>query len=168
MAGKILAAPPTDRSMWRRLLALVHPDRGGDHDLFVWASALREHVAGELTDPPIHERPLRTTTADTARVPYPSTVHDFDALTRRALDLAREVPRAYAWLLELLSDCRPSHSGRLLREQGRGASYRRLAAIGHLAEFDKDARGRWYRVAEEIPLSDRHAGHILSRLKEGR
>jgi hypothetical protein len=23
----------------------------------------------------------------------------------------------------------------------------------------------WYRVAEDIPLSDRHAGHILARLK---
>jgi hypothetical protein len=23
----------------------------------------------------------------------------------------------------------------------------------------------WYRIAETIPLSQRHAGHILSRLK---
>jgi len=27
----------------------------------------------------------------------------------------------------------------------------------------KAERGRWYRVAEAIPLSDRHAAHILSR-----
>jgi hypothetical protein len=29
----------------------------------------------------------------------------------------------------------------------------------------KAERVRWYRVAEEIPLSDRHAAHILSRSK---
>ena len=46
-----------------------------------------------------------------------------------------------------------------------GASYKRLTAIGHLAGFDKTAQVRWYRIAEEIPLSDRHAAHILSRLK---
>jgi hypothetical protein len=27
-------------------------------------------------------------------------------------------------------------------------------------------RSGWYRIAESIPLSDRHAGHILKRLKE--
>ncbi len=153
--------------MWRRLLALAHPDRAGDHDLFIWAASLREHVAGDFPDPPIHEHPRRTTTADSPRVPFRGDL-DHEALTRRALDLAREVPSAYAWLLRLLSDCYPSSSGRLLAEQGRGASYKRLAAIGHLAEFDQEGRGRWYRIAEEIPLSDRHAGHILSKLKEGR
>jgi hypothetical protein len=29
----------------------------------------------------------------------------------------------------------------------------------------KAGRVRWYRVAEEIPLSDRHAAHILSQSK---
>ncbi len=154
--------------MWRRLLALAHPDRAGDHDLFIWTHALREHVAGDLPDPPIYENPRRTTTGDSARVPFRGD-HDHDdheALTRRALDLAGEVPGAYAWLLRLLSDCYPSSSGRLLHEQGRGASYKRLAAIGHLAEFDQEARGRWYRIAESVPLSDRHASHILGKLKE--
>jgi hypothetical protein len=27
-------------------------------------------------------------------------------------------------------------------------------------------RSGWYRCAESIPLSDRHAGHILSKLKK--
>ncbi len=40
--ARTLAPPPTDRAMWRRLLALCHPDGHGDHALFVWASALRE------------------------------------------------------------------------------------------------------------------------------
>jgi hypothetical protein len=29
----------------------------------------------------------------------------------------------------------------------------------------KEQRSRWYRVAGSMPLSQRHAGHILSRLK---
>jgi len=31
-----------DGRMWRLLLARLHPDAGGDHDLFLFASALRE------------------------------------------------------------------------------------------------------------------------------
>ncbi len=150
--------------MWRRLLAVAHPDRAGDHELFIWAEALREHVAGDLLDLPAYEHPRRTTSSDSPRVPYPDHP-DFAALTRRALDLAREVPGAYAWLLRLLSDCHPSHSGRFLAEQGRGASYKRLAAIGHLVEFDQEGRGRWYDIARAVPLSDRHASHILGRLR---
>jgi hypothetical protein len=30
----------------------------------------------------------------------------------------------------------------------------------------KAERVQWYRIAEAIPLSQRHAGHILSRLKK--
>jgi hypothetical protein len=31
--------------------------------------------------------------------------------------------------------------------------------------MSKEERVGWYRVAEGIPLSDRHAGHLLSKLK---
>ena len=31
-----------DRRMWRLLLARLHPDAGGDHDLFVFACAIRD------------------------------------------------------------------------------------------------------------------------------
>ena len=31
---KTVAPPPTDKSMWRRLLMKVHPDQGGDDALF--------------------------------------------------------------------------------------------------------------------------------------
>jgi hypothetical protein len=31
-----------DRRMWRLLLARLHPDAGGDHDLFAFACAVRE------------------------------------------------------------------------------------------------------------------------------
>jgi hypothetical protein len=41
------AARPTtfeDRRMWRLLLARLHPDAGGDHDLFAFACAVRDEV----------------------------------------------------------------------------------------------------------------------------
>ncbi len=39
-------APFEDRRMWRLLLARLHPDAGGDHDLFTFACAVRDEVAG--------------------------------------------------------------------------------------------------------------------------
>lgn len=41
-------APFEDRRMWRLLLARLHPDAGGDHALFAFASAIRDEMsAGE-------------------------------------------------------------------------------------------------------------------------
>jgi hypothetical protein len=35
----------SDRRMWRRVLAQLHPDReGGDAEAFAWAQQVREHV----------------------------------------------------------------------------------------------------------------------------
>ncbi len=39
-------APFKDRRMWRLLLARLHPDAGGDQDLFAFACAVRDEVAG--------------------------------------------------------------------------------------------------------------------------
>ena len=39
-------APFEDRHMWRLLLARLHPDTGGDHELFLFAHALREGLSG--------------------------------------------------------------------------------------------------------------------------
>jgi hypothetical protein len=36
-----------DRRMWRLLLARLHPDAGGDHDLFAFACAVRDEVSRE-------------------------------------------------------------------------------------------------------------------------
>lgn len=33
-----------DRHMWRMLLAKLHPDAGGDHELFLFACALKEGI----------------------------------------------------------------------------------------------------------------------------
>lgn len=34
-----------DRRMWRLLLARLHPDAGGDNDLFAFACAIRDEVS---------------------------------------------------------------------------------------------------------------------------
>src|SRR5215207_5713053 len=39
-------ASSEDRRMWRLLLARLHPDAGGDHDLFAFACAVRDKVHG--------------------------------------------------------------------------------------------------------------------------
>jgi hypothetical protein len=39
-------APLEDRRMWRLLLARLHPDAGGDHDLFAFACAMRDEMSG--------------------------------------------------------------------------------------------------------------------------
>ncbi len=36
-----------DRHMWRLLLARLHPDAGGDHELFLFACALKDEVCPE-------------------------------------------------------------------------------------------------------------------------
>jgi len=41
---------PDDHRMWRLLLARLHPDAGGDHDLFVFASTVRDSVCDK--EPP--------------------------------------------------------------------------------------------------------------------
>lgn len=159
---------PNDKTMWRKLVARAHPDAGGTHDLFVWSMATREAVCGgELgSEIPRHERrehPSRQREASTSgvdRVPF-DPGQDFAALTGRAL---RYEAGDYGRILALLNDCWPLDH--LAHEQNRGASYKRLAAIGHAWGMSKAERVRWYRVAEGIPLSDRHAGHILGRSKE--
>ena len=35
-----------DRHMWRLLLAKLHPDAGGYHELFLFASAVKEGICG--------------------------------------------------------------------------------------------------------------------------
>jgi hypothetical protein len=44
-AGK--EAPFEDRRMWRLLLARLHPDAGGAHELFLFACALKDEVCRE-------------------------------------------------------------------------------------------------------------------------
>lgn len=82
--------------------------------------------------------------------------------------LADELPEPYSRLLRLLRDCyeaSEADGGAFYKMQHQGATYRSLAAISHTVGMSKAERVQWYRVAESVPLSQRHAGHILSRLK---
>jgi hypothetical protein len=172
MSPRTPALPPNDRAMWRRVVARTHPDAGGDHELFIWTCATRDVICGgelgseiprrERQDQPSRWRESSTSSAD--RVPF-DPFADFGVLTHRAVTMATAVAQPYGYLLRLLSGCYPVAEGALHNQQSRGASYKSLAAIGHAVGMSKGERVHWYRVAESVPLSQRHAGHILSRLQ---
>ena len=53
-------APFDDRHMWRLLLARLHPDSGGDHELFLFACALKDELCRErlfASGPAAHDEP---------------------------------------------------------------------------------------------------------------
>ncbi len=173
MTPRTPTPPPDDRRMWRKLLAAAHPDSGGTHELFVWSWQLRDVVCNggprlepemKTTSSSSSPRPSHPAEPGPDRVPFPPDV-DFEAATGRALAACDRVPHVYGDVLRLLEDCHPVEDEPLLSQQGRGASYKSLAAIGHAAGFSKIERVRWYEVAESIPLAQRHAGHLLGRLK---
>lgn len=167
--------PPTDPAMRRRLKALAHPDNGGTHDLFIWTTNLLElaeepwRCSGACTEDPADRRgpsPAPTT----AREPEPGRIpwtgfYSFEEITRTALRYA-STGESYGPLLSLLADCQPMDDKAL--QQGRGASYKQLAAIAHARGMSKAERVAWYRLAEDLALTDRHAGHLLGRLKKRR
>jgi hypothetical protein len=164
MSPRTQTLPLDEKAMWRKLLARTHPDAGGSHELFIWAGAVRDAACGgELrveSNPQPGDNPSREPTPpdDKPRIPYPPGT-DFSEATCRAL----RVESPYATVLASLADCcRQPH---LAHEEARGASYKRLAAIAHAHGMSPKERSGWYRCAEAIPLSDRHASHILGRLK---
>jgi hypothetical protein len=158
--------PPNDRSMWRLLVSRSHPDAGGSHELFIWAVATRDAVCGgelEAEIPRVEQR--APSTQDTGeRVPFDEDA-SLEGLTDRAVAMAEAVAEPFGFLLRQVVDCEPAEDEPLHDQQRRGASFKSLAAIGHQVGMSKAERVQWYRIAEVIPLSQRHAGHILSRLK---
>ncbi len=161
--------PLDDRQMWRRTLKPFHPDLGGSHEHFVWLQALRESVCGTEASPKVETRPTnrshRAASADDPkRVPF-DRFADFEVLTDRAVSMADAVAEPYGYLLRSCADCRPVGDGPLYDQQLRGASYKQLASIGHHVGMSGSERAQWYDIARAIPLSQRHAGHVLGRLK---
>lgn len=85
--------------MWRRVLARCHPDAGGEHELFIWARALYEYVAGgaigealEDARTPYERRqpPRHPSSPSGERVPYEEAfgrAGSFGELTRQAVIL---------------------------------------------------------------------------------
>lgn len=160
--------PVTDGAMWRKLLARAHPDAGGCHELFIWVEALRERVVGEQqasSGGPAGGNRRREEPGEQgqgqARVPFDPGA-DFDLLTRRALSLAVDVAEPFSGLLGLL-DGVESEGG---AQERVGVTYKTLALVAHRAGLDKKERATWYRIAERVPLSQRHAGAIIERLVE--
>jgi hypothetical protein len=158
--------PFDDRSMWRRLVGRSHPDAGGDHELFIWTVATRDAICGgELEDEiPKVERWAPSTLGTGERVPFDAEA-SLEILTDRAVAMAEAVAEPYGFLLRQVADCEAAEDGPLRDQQRCGASFKSLAAIGHRVGMTKAERIQWYRIAESVPLSQRHAGHILSRLK---
>ncbi len=103
-------------------------------------------------------------TPERTRVPYPPGI-DFEERTKVALWHARHRHYGYGRLLSLVQDCHPLDHMR--HKQQLGASYKRLEAIAQAVGMDEAERVGWYEVAEGIPLSERHAEHILSKLRGG-
>jgi hypothetical protein len=164
MSPKTPTLPPNDRGMWRRLVARAHPDTGGDNDLFIWAMATRETVCGGELGAEIPRREASRAARGGDCVPFDQFAN-FEVLTDRAVMMAVAVAEPFGYLLRQLADCQPESSGPLYDQQQRGASYKSLAAIAHRVDMGKVERRHWYRVCESIPLSQRHAGHILGKLQ---
>jgi hypothetical protein len=156
------ALPPNDRGMWRRLVSRAHPDAGGDHDLFIWAQATRTVVCGGELGSEIPRHRERDSNPD--RIPFEQFAN-FDVLTDRAVTMADAVAEPFGYLLRQVADCSSVGEGLLHDQQRRGASYKSLAAIGHRVGMSKAERVHWYKIAEAVPLSQRHAGHIISKLQ---
>ena len=167
MSPRTAAPPLGDPRLWRLLKGRCHPDAGGSHDLFLLVSALEEHVSEcrALEAPPASGHP-RPDPDGPARVPYDVRPDEFGAVTTRALRMAYEVGEPHASLLRLLTGLYPEDHGRAWYAQQVGASYKQLALIAHRAGLSKAERMRWYEIAESVPLSLRHAAHILGRLGE--
>ena len=157
--------PPDDRGMWRLLVSRSHPDAGGDHELFIWTVATRDAVCGELVaEIPRVERWAPSTQGTGERVPFDEDA-SLEILTDRAVAMAEAVAKPYGFLLRQVADCEPAEDGPLRDQQRCGASFKSLAAIGHRVGMTKAECIQWYRIAESVPLSQRHAEHILLRLK---
>ena len=167
MSPRTATLPATDGAMWRKLLSRVHPDAGGEHELFIWTRAVQEHVlalgsfAGE--DPGYRAAGESSAPGQPDRVDFPPFV-DHDLLTAHALKVAAEVGQPYAGVLRLLAGCvsLPGFEG----QEQRGATFKQLALIAHRAGMSKRERSGWYEIAARIPLSQRHAGHLIERLGE--
>jgi hypothetical protein len=164
-------APPQDRRYWRLLLKRTHPDTGGSEDLFVWTQHLREYIAGDAPEEPPpqarHQPPPHPSSGD--RIEFSGAFErfgSFSELTAVILAKAADMPEPFASLFAKLDDCAEvgEYDPVSYRMQHEGATYRSLAALAHKAGFSKEQRVRFYRLAEDLCLSQRHCGHLHKKL----
>jgi hypothetical protein len=48
VTSRIPTLPSTEPLMWRKLLARVHPDSGGGHELYIWATAVEQSLRQQM------------------------------------------------------------------------------------------------------------------------
>jgi hypothetical protein len=114
----------TDRTYWRQLLAVAHPDRNdGDGSLFVFLTALQEHIL-ECTAVELSRRhdnfaasgkKERYSAEQPERVPYDAALSaedEFYLLTHRALSIGQTLEEPFRSLFLLLLDYCPTDHGR--------------------------------------------------------
>lgn len=167
MSRAATPVPLDDRTMWRKIKAAVHPDRTGEHEPFLFVAAAEEHFTECRSLRDRGRGPERGADRDRGkRIPFDPGI-DFEERTLAILRWYRDAPDPYRRVMILLVDCGAADHGRAYQQQYQGASYRQLAAIAHAAGMDFEQRQEWYAVAESVGLAERHAAHILNKLKSG-
>ena len=184
MSKSTTATSATDPRMWRRLLARTHPDTGGDHELFVWTQsvlreAIKQNQQSPVTDlfeqmlsewnqrPPASRKPRKKKPRSEDRSKNHilfETDLSFDELTARALEMAKDFGEPYDHIFSLLAGCEapaPDEGPEAVAEAHTGAGYAVLADVGRVLGLDKKGRYPIYRHSEEVPLTQRHARHLL-------
>ena len=158
--------------------AACHPDRnGGDESMFLFVSALEEHVEeclavghdhGGATSSH-HEDRGGTAAGDREDAPaaVPFEPGDHALLIVRALRLAHDHGRqqtAIVDLLHLLADYQQASSGRGELAEQKGASYKQLRYLAALADIPPIEA---YELGKRIPMSQSMCHHLISTLREG-
>jgi hypothetical protein len=112
-------------------MATVHPDRTGDHELFVFLTAVREHVEGCRGESRYRDRVSEDRVAQCRgndrrdRVPFDEAlgfVDEHTMLTHRALSIAETVEEPFCGVLRPLVAYANVEHGRRALKQCRGAT----------------------------------------------
>src|SRR3954469_25707062 len=100
------------------------------------------------------------------RIPFIAP-HNFERLTDVAMHHASEnMDNIFGGLLIFLADC--DHVCRLSGLEQVGCSYHALRRVGRTVGMSAEQFAEWISLAESVPLSERHALHILGKLEPGR
>ena len=127
-------------------------------------------MAGDDFDPPPEpSSPPRHPPTQTERLDFSAAFDRFGShadLVTYIIATADDYGEPFAVVLTLLEDLEdaPPSDVRSYRAQNIGASYKQVALICHLAGMSAEDRQRFYRIAENLCLSQRCAAHLIGRL----